>query len=44
MPEPTKDDEILSQPLPMQDHRCTAVIEDLCEATPEDAWDDVDAE
>lgn len=26
------------RPLPLQDHRCTAVIEVLCEATPEDAW------
>lgn len=30
------------EPLQMQDHRCTAVIEVLCAATPDEAWSAVE--
>jgi len=32
-----------SEPLPMQPHTCTAVIEVLVELTPESAWDEADS-
>lgn len=31
-----------SDSLPMQPHTCTAVIEELVVATPEEAWEDAD--
>lgn len=31
-----------ADPLPVQDHNCTAVIEELVAETPDDAWDDAE--
>ena len=32
----------IAGPLPMQQHACTAVIEELVALTPDAAWDDAD--